>query len=59
MAKNIPFKVAHATSQDDERTIDELMAPGPSSRGWASGSYPIFPQVSFFNQFEKKIQAHL
>ena len=42
----VPFRVVFATSEDDEEhEASELLAPGPSSRGWASSTYCIYPQV--------------
>ena len=45
--KIVPFRVVFATSEDDEdHEANELLAPGPDSRGWATSTYCIYPQVS-------------
>jgi len=43
--KIVPFRVVFATSEDDEdHEANELLAPGPDSRGWATSTYCIYPQ---------------
>ena len=44
-AKIVPFRVAFSSSEDDDRPAEELLQPGPCSRGWASSAYSIYPQV--------------
>ena len=46
VTKIVPFRVVFATSEDDdEHEANELLAPGPDTRGWASDAYCIYPQV--------------
>ena len=48
--KIVPFRVVFATSEDDEdHEANELLAPGPDSRGWATSTYCIYPQVSLLD----------
>ena len=54
--KIVPFRVVFATSEDDEdHEANELLAPGPDSRGWATSTYCIYPQVRIllFVKFSK------
>ena len=43
--KNVPFRIAFVSSQEDDNSAEELLQPGPCSRGWASSAYSIYPQV--------------
>ena len=55
--KIVPFRVVFATSEDDEdHEANELLAPGPDSRGWATSTYCIYPQVRIllFVKFSKE-----
>lgn len=45
--KNVPFRIAFVSSQEDENPAEELLQPGPCSRGWTSSAYSIYPQVHF------------
>ena len=53
VTKIVPFRVVFATSEDDdEHEANELLAPGPDTRGWASDAYCIYPQViSLFDNY--------
>ena len=46
MTKIVPFRVAFVSSQEDDNPAEELLQPGPCSRGWASSAYSIYPQVT-------------
>ena len=43
--KNVSFRIAFVSSQEDDNSAEELLQPGPCSRGWASSAYSIYPQV--------------
>ena len=48
VTKIVPFRVVFATTEDDEEhEANELLTPGPDTRGWASDAYCIYPQVIF------------
>jgi hypothetical protein len=45
MSNIVPFKIASVSSEDEDYEVKELLSPGPTSRGWASSQYCIYPQV--------------
>ena len=58
VTKIVPFRVVFATSEDDdEHEANELLAPGPDTRGWASDAYCIYPQVIFCVLLKVEVSA--
>ena len=46
MSEMINYSVAYVKSEDEECPTSELLAPGPTCKGWSSAKYCIYPQVN-------------
>ncbi|CAB4008149.1 Hypothetical predicted protein, partial [Paramuricea clavata] len=44
MAKKVPFKVVHASGSDDGYSAKELEIHSPTTKGWRSSKFCVYPQ---------------
>ena len=49
----LKYSISKVSSEDEDCSASELLSPGPSSKGWATDQYCVYPQVNIIKKTDQ------